>query len=349
MVDRNGNEWRFEYTSTGILSRIIDPVGLTTVFASSNGRITTITDPANRVTQLQYDLAGNLERVVAPDTSAKTWRYDNSHRITAQVDERGYREEVYYDFSGKATFGIRKDGTRQQYQPLQNANLFTPERTIDPIDSPEVSPPSLAIGRYVSPNGNSMRVLLDRQGQARGSVDSVGSRGSVERNTKNLVTKVVSGRGFETQFEYDSLGNVTQIQDKLQSTTIQNPAVLPGQVFATAGRAAFTGNADFNGDGREDIAIAHRNEFGGNTVAILLGNGDGTLQSPIVTNSIQDPTDLKIADFNGDGFQDLLVSSRDKIAILWAMETERLPPQFRLILLATTSSYPIPTMTVFST
>jgi hypothetical protein len=64
--------------------------------------------------------------------------------------------------------------------------------------------------------------------------------------------------------------------------------------------------ADFNGDGRIDLAII--NKTSGNVV-ILLGNGDGTFQTA-VTYSLNaggsSPVALAVADFNGDGKPDLV-------------------------------------------
>jgi hypothetical protein len=61
--------------------------------------------------------------------------------------------------------------------------------------------------------------------------------------------------------------------------------------------------ADFNGDGRLDLAVANN---GTNTVAVFLGNGDGTFQKPH-TYHARLPERVLAVDLNGDGHPDLAV------------------------------------------
>lgn len=62
--------------------------------------------------------------------------------------------------------------------------------------------------------------------------------------------------------------------------------------------------ADFNGDGRQDLATA---SFLGN-VSIVLGNGDGTFQAPLHINTSAAPLSAAAGDFNDDDATDLAVS-----------------------------------------
>jgi FG-GAP-like repeat len=69
--------------------------------------------------------------------------------------------------------------------------------------------------------------------------------------------------------------------------------------------------ADFNGDSIQDLvaAIPHN----GSRTAILIGNGDGTFRTPLVLTSpfLNAPQQQAVADYNGDGFQDLALSLGD--------------------------------------
>jgi hypothetical protein len=67
--------------------------------------------------------------------------------------------------------------------------------------------------------------------------------------------------------------------------------------------------ADFNNDGKLDLAVANNNFQAASVVSILLGNGDGTFQ-PAVTYSVGGgPAGIAIADFNQDGRLDLAVAN----------------------------------------
>ena len=64
---------------------------------------------------------------------------------------------------------------------------------------------------------------------------------------------------------------------------------------------------DFNGDGNLDLAVA--NEVSG-TVAVLLGNGNGTFAAATTfSTGGSDPDSLAVGDFNGDGKLDLAVAN----------------------------------------
>jgi uncharacterized repeat protein (TIGR01451 family) len=65
--------------------------------------------------------------------------------------------------------------------------------------------------------------------------------------------------------------------------------------------------ADFNGDGKLDLAVANS---GSGNVSILLGNGDGTLRAAVNYDAaVATPVVLSKGDFNSDGKLDLAVFS----------------------------------------
>ena len=87
----------------------------------------------------------------------------------------------------------------------------------------------------------------------------------------------------------------------------------PGSPFSVGDRPADVVAADFNGDGRDDVAVAN---FGadadGDTVSVLLAQPDGGLSeeagSPLHVGTA--PTSVETEDFNHDGRPDLAVTAQ---------------------------------------
>jgi hypothetical protein len=72
--------------------------------------------------------------------------------------------------------------------------------------------------------------------------------------------------------------------------------------------------ADFNGDGRLDLAVAN---FLGASVSVLLGKGDGTFEAASQIDAPLGPSFVGVGDFNNDGKLDLVMTDDSGISVFF--------------------------------
>src|SRR5580658_1980585 len=136
--------------------------------------------------------------------------------------------------------------------------------------------------------------------------------GAQPGNYADGVVAVLLGNGdgtFQPPVFYDSGGVGTDsvvIADMNGDGTFQ-PAVnySSGEGYSCGGpNGGGLSVADLNGDGKLDVVVVNQ---GCGAIAVMLGNGDGTLQSGTSYNPGGGPCCVAIADANHDGKPDLLV------------------------------------------
>lgn len=101
-----------------------------------------------------------------------------------------------------------------------------------------------------------------------------------------------------------------------------NPLVNPNASVSFGNQATFATGAnpksiaigDLNGDGNLDVVAAN---FGGNSLSILLGNGNGTFATQQTLSTGTNPRAVKLSDLNADGNLDLIVtdSGDNKVSV----------------------------------
>ena len=126
---------------------------------------------------------------------------------------------------------------------------------------------------------------------------------------------IKAGSGFDStsllQIQ-DSSGNdllnADSINEKITVGSFSTPVKFAAKTDYTTGAHPYSvTTADFNGDGKPDLAVA--NILNG-TVSVFLNNGDGTFATKVDYTTGTYPESVTSADFNGDGHPDLAVANQ---------------------------------------
>ena len=116
-----------------------------------------------------------------------------------------------------------------------------------------------------------------------------------------------------------ALNNAGLTLTKTFTLTVMAPAPCSPVNFAAANAFGVANHprsvavGDFNGDGRQDLAIASYVYSG--TVSILLGDGAGNFSPATILSTYEYATSIAVGDFNGDGKQDLAVANWDTLDV----------------------------------
>jgi YD repeat-containing protein len=312
--DSNHNSTKYIYNTDGNLSQIVDPVGLTTTLSYTGNHVSTITDPAGLITQMDYDAAGNLLSITDPDGAKNIWEYDDKHHMTAHTDAQGERGTDSYNFAGRVSGAVRKDGSVVKIESVEVQGLYRPEQTInpDPFAAPSTFQLGVPISIQTDGNGNILNKRLDQAGQAVSVSDEIGTLSTVVRDSKNQVIQETDGNGNNKYYSYDTNGNMTRMKDEFaagrtapQSLSLQDKTLFSNPIYSQVSSPI---TADLDGDGTLDLISS--DAYNSGLVSILFGDGKGHYSGPI-NLSVSSPNKLFVSDINQDHHLDLVTTSWD--------------------------------------
>ncbi|MFO0901979.1 MAG: RHS repeat-associated core domain-containing protein [Pirellulales bacterium] len=221
VTDRNNNHVEYRYDQ-GLLSEIVDTVGLTTRFVYLGGRLNSIIDPYGRTTRVAHDDRGNLIRITDPIGNETSWEYDALHAPTSMTDANGNYGEDRYSVGGRSIGSEFPDGSTSTVRPGKLVGISASETNTE--WEAAIPIPTDRVALYTDVNGNTIRMRLDSLGQPIEISDDLGPIASVVRNEDNLVVHSTDGRGNIVRYEYDDRGNLTLVADSI-SDSLPAPSV----------------------------------------------------------------------------------------------------------------------------
>jgi YD repeat-containing protein len=251
-VDRNGLATTYGYNAGGNLTSVTDPYGQAMRLAYLNGQVSTITDPASRVTQIGYDGSGRLDQITDPDNAVWQYSLDGSNLLTSETDPRNNLTTFTFNFG--RVLGANEAGlTREALAPEQligisggaaqllvnapatytdgNSNLWQAqtdglgfgavEQQADPLSDTTVTyRDANALGWLNSdPLFRRDRAFFDGKGNTTKTVFADDAGESFAYNNFSEVTQYTDPDNHSTNYGFDGHGNLTSVTDAAGKTT----------------------------------------------------------------------------------------------------------------------------------
>jgi VCBS repeat protein/centrosomal CEP192-like protein/ASPM-SPD-2-Hydin domain-containing protein/FG-GAP repeat protein len=185
---------------------------------------------------------------------------------------------------------------------------------------PEVAQPMIPAS--MAPGGAGFTLTVNGTGFVSASVvnwNGVARATTFVRNTQVsatiLASDVATGGTASVTVVNPAPGGGTSNPVFFPITNPESSVLLTRADLPTGAGASSVTAADFNQDGKLDLAVTNGNA---NSISILLGNGDGTFQPAVDYTTGLGPYRVIARDLNGDGRLDLVVtdSNADTVSIL---------------------------------
>lgn len=184
------------YNAHGQPEEIIDPNGLTTVLTYDARQRLLSRTTGTEITQYQYDNAGQLKKIIFPDSSFLNYTYDAAHRLTAIADNSGNRIQYTLDAMGNRI--------REELFDADNNLARIQQREYDALNR---------LWKDIGAQNQTTQYQYDAQGNLKQMADPLLHAVNFQFDARNRLKEITDPANGFTRQAYNGLDQITQLTD----------------------------------------------------------------------------------------------------------------------------------------
>ncbi|MED0655540.1 Wall-associated protein, partial [Anoxybacillus geothermalis] len=212
-----GRKLSIEYTASGRIQKMTDPMNRTITYEYNNDLLTKVTQTGGEVTRYQYNELGRLEKVLEPTHTEEKPVVNqfiyNGDRLSQAIDPENRIYTMNYDQTKRQLVVTQPNGRKIQYKFNEAAN---PIQIIEDVDGLNITTSYVYEGNNLvesrDPNDQNAAnptesYTYDAKGNVLTAKDSYGTE-TYEYNKNNDVISMTDTEGDTTTIAYDGLNPV---------------------------------------------------------------------------------------------------------------------------------------------
>jgi RHS repeat-associated protein len=290
IVDQYGQTMKFTYNSNNFVTNIVDWKGRTLTFKYSGSNLTNVSDNTGR--SVSYGYTGNdLTSYTDPEQKTCSYAYDTNHDIVATYDALNRLVVTnYYDGNGHITTQLTQGDTNKTWQVMASGYQTV---EIDPAGDQRIFTYDNKFRLIALQDGlgNVTRTAYDGQDHVIQTISPLGETNQFIYDGNNNIIEIIDPLGFSNVFTFDSQNRMIASTDGDGHTSH----------FGYNAQFSLTGSTNGNGDYftmiyNSDGTLSNRTDSAGTTTYGYDGNGQ--------LNSITYPNSLGGESFINNTFGD---------------------------------------------
>ncbi|MEH2198682.1 RHS repeat-associated core domain-containing protein [Nostoc sp.] len=220
VTDASGKTTRLEFTSTGQINNIKDPLNRVTSFTyDTNDNLAQVTASGNTIYKYSYDTEGRLLSQIDPLNQTVSFTYGtNSDSPTSVTDQRGQKLQYSYNTYGELNNITYVDGKSETFSYDLSGNLTQAKERSGDIFKYTYD----AVGRVTRKtfdDNTYEQYTYDTKGNVTSVRDVQGGISTLVYDVNNRLTKITYPNSRFLELTYDAEGRRTQMKDQSGFTT----------------------------------------------------------------------------------------------------------------------------------